>query len=134
MFDDFFRGFDISAFANSGRANRWLAPRIDVSESDAEYRFSAEIPGVEDKDVEVTLSDGVLTIKGEKKSETKEEKDHFLRSERHYGAFQRSFCLPSDVDEEKVKASFNQGVLTVTVAKNPKAKSATKRIEVHKAA
>ena len=108
----------------------FLTPRIDVSQSNTEYCFSAELPGVDEKDVEVTLSDGVLTIKGEKKSETKEEKGHFLRSERHCGAFQRSFSLPSDIDEGKVQASFDKGVLTVTVAKSAKAKSATKRIEV----
>lgn len=106
LFDDFFRGFEIDSFAQSGATNGWAAARIDVSESDAEYRFSAELPGGEEQDVEVTLSDGVLTIKGEKKSEITEQNDHFLRSERHYGAFRRSFSLPSEVDEEKDKASF----------------------------
>ena len=130
LFDDLFPNLNVIPFRRPLENGTFIAPRIDVSESDTAYRFSAELPGVDQKDVEVTLTHGVMTIKGEKKAETKEEADHFLRAERSYGAFQRSFSLPSDIDEGKVKASFKNGVLTVTVAKKPSAKSATKKIEV----
>lgn len=133
LFDDFFTGSDLPRFRQTVSGGAFLAPRIDVAESDTEYRFTAELPGVDEKDVEVTLSGGVITIKGEKRSETKQEKDRFLHTERSYGAFQRSFTMPPDVDEEQVEASFGNGVLTVTVAKSPDAKAATKRIEVRSA-
>ncbi len=133
LWDDFFDGFDLAPFGRSAQDRAGLAPRIDVSERAKDYQFSAELPGVAEQDVEVNLADGMLTIKGEKKSENSEEKDHYLRTERRFGSFQRSFSLPSDIDEDKVKAIFKDGVLTVTVAKNKTAKSATKRIEVRAA-
>lgn len=133
VFDDFFRGFDLAPLGRATRDGAFLAPRIDASESDKEYRFSVELPGVDEKDMEVTLSHCVLTIKGEKRVESRKEKDHYLRTERSYGAFRRSFSLPSDTDEEKVGASVNKGILTVTVARNADGKTAPKSIEVRKA-
>lgn len=108
-----------------------LAPRIDVVETDKEFRFTAELPGVDDKEVEVTLSEGMLTIKGEKKSETKEEKEgSVIRMERRFGSFQRSFSLPKNVDDTKVGATFDKGVLTVTVPKKEGAEAEVRKIEV----
>ena len=104
-----------------------------MTESDEAVEVSAELAGLDEKDVEVTLSHGVLTIKGEKRAKSTKEKDHYLRSERSYGTFRRSFSLPSDIDEEMVEASVNKGILTVTVARNAAAKTAPKRIEVRKA-
>ena len=119
--------------------NRWdggFCPSMDVSETDRQLKVTAELPGVDDKDIEVTLTDGVLTVKGEKRSESEEEdKDkHHYRLERSYGAFRRSFRLPPGIDADDVSASFDKGVLKVTVAKKEAAESATRKIEVSKGA
>ena len=134
MFDDF-----LSTEFPSASSFRWsegFSPDMDVSETDSEIEVTAELPGLDEKDVEVTLADGVLTVKGEKKSESKEEdkeKNHY-RLERTYGAFRRTFQLPAAADDKKVSASFDKGVLTVTIAKKKEAKAAVKKIEVKKAA
>lgn len=130
----FFGDLVITPFAQGRASDSYLAPRIDVSECEWEYCLSVELPGVDEKDVEVTLTNRVLTIRGEKKFEAEENKGHYLRSERSYGAFKRSFSLPSDIDEGKVQASFKKGVLAVTVAKSATAKSAIKRIDINMAA
>jgi len=106
---------------------------FDVSEDDGALQISAELPGLDEKDVEVTVTDGVMTIKGEKKEEHEEkEKDHYL-SERRYGAFMRSFRVPESVDEGKIKASFDKGVLKVALPKRPEAKKKQKKIAISKA-
>ena len=131
LFDDFFTASPKPLKALEGAFD----PSIDVSETDKELEVTAEVPGVDEKDIEVTVAEGVLTIRGEKKTE-KEEKDkakNFYRLERSYGAFQRSFQLPADYDDSKVEATFNKGVLKVVVPKKPQAKAATKKIEVKKA-
>jgi len=109
-----------------------LMPSMDVNESDKEIEVTAELPGLEEKDVEINYADGVLTIRGEKKAE-KEEKDktHHL-IERSYGSFARMLQLPAGVDPNKIKATINKGVLKVVVEK-PAAKE-TKKIEVKAAA
>jgi HSP20 family protein len=107
LFDDVFR---MPAF--SGSPVSW--PSLEVSDSDREVRISAEIPGLNEKDVELTVHDGVLTIRGEKKSES-EDKGY---SERWYGRFERRIALPFGVEEEKAEASFRDGVLTVTLPKS----------------
>ena len=130
LFDEMMGGFDLAPLGH-GPNGGLLAPRIDVSEDEKKYRFTAELPGVSEKDVEVTLSDNVLTIKGEKKVEAKKEAEgKSIRLERSYGSFQRSFALPADIDHAKVDASFDKGVLTIGVAKNKEAKAKTKKIEV----
>jgi HSP20 family protein len=101
----------------AGRAIAW--PNVEVSESDSEIRISAEVPGMSDKDVELLVDDGVLTIHGERKSET-EDKDRGY-SERYYGRFERRIALPRGVDEEKAKADFRDGMLTVTLPKSAEA-------------
>lgn len=107
-------------------------PAVDITEDDAAYKVTAELPGMEEKDVEVALTDDVLTIKGEKTAETEKKENNSYLSERSYGAFQRAFVVPNGVDREKVAADFAKGVLTVTL---PKAAPAQKQtIEVKKAA
>jgi len=128
LFDDVWRGFDVPAF--TGRGESPLRPRIDVAETDSEIQVAAELPGLDDKDVEVTLTEGVLTIKGEKKSERKEEGKGFHLSERSYGSFQRSIVLPEGVDADKVSAEFTNGVLTVKVPKLPSVQSNVKKIAI----
>jgi HSP20 family protein len=121
LFDDFTRG--LPAFGPST-----LTPKMDVTETETEIELTAELPGLEEKDVQINVADGVLTIRGEKKAE-KEEKDKDYRLvERSYGAFERSLDLPSGVDPDKIEASIAKGVLTVKVPKPEKAKG--KKIDV----
>jgi HSP20 family protein len=88
------------------------------------------VPGIDQNNVEVNLDNGVLTIKGEKKQETEEKKKNYHMSERRYGSFERSFQIPDDVDQDKIEASFNKGVLTVTLPKNAEAQKFAKTIAV----
>jgi HSP20 family protein len=113
-------------------ASTAVAPRIDVSETDSEIKIEVEMPGVEEKDVEVVLSNGRLTIKGEKKQEKEEKKKDYHLVERSYGAFARSIGLPFEADPSKVQARFDKGVLTVTVPKPPDVKAKEKKIPISK--
>jgi HSP20 family protein len=105
----------------------WV-PAVDVSETEGEFHIKAEIPDVKKEDVKVTLEDGVLTIQGQRKQEKEDKGTKYHRVERTYGSFVRSFTLPDLVDEEKVKAEFKDGVLTLQLPKSEKAKP--KAIEV----
>jgi HSP20 family protein len=125
-FDDVFRGFDPTSF-RSDRVLTW--PNIEVSETDREVKVTAELPGLEEKDIEVELSNGVLTIHGEKKTET-EDKDR-LFSERYYGRFKRQIPIGDEIKEDKVTASFKNSILTVTLPKTEKAQAKTKRIAIN---
>ncbi|MDH3738868.1 MAG: Hsp20/alpha crystallin family protein [Alphaproteobacteria bacterium] len=109
-----------------------MVVRWDVSETDDAVKISADLPGLSEKDIDVTLADGVLTIKGERKSESEtEEKDkQYHRIERSYGSFERAMSLPSDVDESKIVADFKNGVLELTLPKKPEAKKKAKKIQV----
>ncbi len=109
-----------------------VVPSIDVRETDSEFVVEAELPGMDEKDVSVTLSNGILTLKGEKKSEREEKKDDYHLTERSYGSFQRSFRVADVVDADKVKASFDKGVLRVTMPKRPEAVKEEKRIPIGK--
>ena len=100
-----------------------------MNASDNEVRVSAELPGMDEKDVEVLVEDGTLTIRGERKSETEHKDRHF--SERYYGPFERSISLPFEVEEDKAEASFRNGVLTVTLPKSAKAEDKAKRIAIN---
>lgn len=120
MIDDFFEDFPLS-----GRLSRtW--PHIELSETDDEIQVLAELPGLEEKDVEVLLEEGVLTLKGEKKVE----RNGTRYSERYEGSFERTIPVGDDVDPDKVKATFRNGVLTVRMPKKPEAKRQAKRITI----
>ncbi|RVA37258.1 Hsp20/alpha crystallin family protein [Mesorhizobium sp. M7D.F.Ca.US.004.03.1.1] len=130
LFDDVFRGFDgglpaLSRFSANG--GRW--PRVEISDGEKEIRVTAEVPGMEEKDIEVLLDDGVLTLKGEKRSETEDKDRQF--SERFYGRFERRVPLGHEVEEDKADARFKNGVLTVTLPKTAKAQSQAKRIAIN---
>jgi len=128
LFDDVFRGFDLAPFGTDrlfDRAMGW--PNIEVSETDREVKVTAELPGLDEKDVQVELANGTLAIKGEKRTET-EDRDR-LFSERYYGRFERRIPV-DDVDEDKVSAAFKNGVLTVTMPKVPQAQSQVKHIAI----
>jgi HSP20 family protein len=111
----------------SGSRFDW-SPRVDVRETKDDFQIDAEIPGIKREEVEINVDNHVLTIQGETKREKKEEDEEYHRVERYYGSFSRSFSLPENVDEEKIEASFKDGLLTLTVPKTEKAKP--KKIEV----
>lgn len=142
LFDDFWGGgggrrgmmprlFDFEPLAKSFQGKMgFVEPRVDVAETDKDYEITAELPGLDEKDVEVTLSDGVLTIRGEKKTEAEEKKKDYYRVERSYGSFQRSFALPESVDEEKISAAFEKGVLKLTLPKSAEAQKKQRKIAI----
>ncbi|HSM99242.1 MAG TPA: Hsp20/alpha crystallin family protein [Gallionella sp.] len=104
------------------------APTVDITETDAAYLIKGEIPGVNKEDVKVTIEDGMITLRGERKQEKEEKNKKFHRIERSYGSFLRSFRVPDDVDEAAVKAEFKDGMINVTLPKSGKSK--TKSINV----
>jgi HSP20 family protein len=107
-----------------------IAPAIDLVEKDKEYEITAELPGIDEKNVEIKVAHGTLTIKGEKtEGKEEKEKDYYL-SERRYGSFQRSFRVPVTVDADKIEATFAKGVLTVKLPKSADAQKAAKTITV----
>lgn len=127
IFDDLFNdGF----FFNAGREitrNRW--PRVDIVENNDNYTIHADLPGLEKKDINITVENGVLSISGEKKQEKKEkEKGRCYYYERSYGSFHRNFALPENVDEKIISANYKNGLLELTIKKTEKAKP--KAIEV----
>ena len=135
LFDDFDRGFLGFPFRRS--LNEWeprwlgeMVPAVDIAEKDKAYEITAELPGLDQNNIELKLSNGTLTIKGEKKQETEEKKKNSYVSERRYGAFERSFQIPQDVDETKIEASFSKGLLTVTLPKSAEAQKSVKTIAV----
>jgi HSP20 family protein len=123
------RLFD-TTFAGQPASAAVLAPAIDIKETDKAVEVQAELPGVDEKDIQVTLENGVLTIKGEKKTEKEETKKDYYLSERSYGAFYRSFELPAAVESDKVNASFSKGVLKVTMPKPAGAQAKAKKIDI----
>ncbi|MBW0368065.1 Hsp20/alpha crystallin family protein [Ensifer adhaerens] len=136
LFDDFApsfwrRSFDPVHVHSSTALPTWaLAPAIDLVEKEASYEITAELPGIEEKDIEVKVSNGNLTIRGEK-LEAKEEKDReYVLSERRYGSFQRTFKMPQGVKAEDIAATFSNGVLTVTLPKTKEAQQNDRKIQV----
>jgi len=127
VFDDFW-GESRLAPQREMAADFW--PQVDVTETGKEIKVSAEIPGVEPKDIDVSVEDGMLTIKGEKKYEREEKEKGQYRMERGYGSFERAIELPAEVDESKAKAEFKKGVLRLTLPKRPGAPSRRKKISV----
>lgn len=125
MWRDPFRRFEDTFGALSK-----LSPRADLKETDKSITITAELPGVVEADIDVTVSDGRLTIRAEKKAETRKDEDNFHLSERHYGSVQRTFALPEAADADKATATFKDGVLSVDVPKKPSAKTASKKIPV----
>ncbi|MDH3662676.1 MAG: Hsp20/alpha crystallin family protein [Alphaproteobacteria bacterium] len=128
QFDDFARGYRWP-FANGRNAPM---PQIDVSETDADVTIEAELPGVDEKDIDVTLTDNLLTIKGEKKQEKEEKNKDYHLTERSYGSFSRSMTLPFDADPKKIRAKFDAGVLKITLPKPAEVKAKVKKIAIGK--
>jgi len=109
----------------------WFAPRAEAKAANAHYEITMELPGVAEGDIDVSLHEGVLTVKGEKHSERKEEGEGYFFSEREYGRFQRTFRLPADAKGDGVAADFSNGVLKITVPKMAEVKEASKKIRVN---
>jgi HSP20 family protein len=128
VFDDFWGDSWLEPRREMGGAGFW--PQVDVTETDKEIKVCAEIPGAESKDIDVSVEEGMLTIKGEKKYEREENEKGQYRMERNYGAFERTIALPAEVDEAKAKAEFKKGVLRLTLPKRPGAPSRRKKIPV----
>ena len=114
-----------------GKRDILLSPRIDIVENDNEFTMTAELPGVEEKDINLNIDKGTLSLSGEKRSETKSKKGEAHFMERHYGKFERSFTLPSTVDTDKIDAKFDKGVLKVTMRKRPGTAPATRKVKIN---
>jgi HSP20 family protein len=140
LFDDVTRGFaglpSYRRLADFGPSWPWesttsvAVPAVDVAEKEKEYQITAELPGLDESNVQVTLVDDVLTITGEKQEEKEEKDKNYHLSERRYGSFQRSFQLPPGIDQGKIEANFRNGVLTVLLPKAPDAQTKTKKIAI----
>lgn len=134
MFERFERGWPrLPGLISRGLGREGvMLPEVDVYEDQKQVTVEVDLPGVDEKDVSVTMADGVLTIKGEKKSEREEKEENYYLSERSYGAFERSLTLPDTIDENKIEAQFDKGVLKITVQKRPEAVKPEKKIEIKK--
>jgi len=128
LFDDVWRNFD--ALPVSGRSGGWSQswPSVEVSETDKEIAVTAELAGLDEKDIDASLDNGTLVLKGEKRAENEDKNRQF--SERYYGRFERRIPLPADVEEDKVSASFKNGVLSIVMPKMP-GQSHTKHIAIN---
>lgn len=124
LFQDFFE------IEPSGRREFSVYPEIDVKETEKEIKVSAELPGLEEKDIEVLLAADSLTIKGEKKHEHEEKGQSYYRSERRYGSFSRVIPLSGEIEADKAEAKFKNGVLYITVPKTEKARADLKKIPI----
>lgn len=139
LFDDFGHDFWRNPFRRSAfdiepfwRREMKLvaAPAVDITEKDNAYEITADLPGMDEKNIEVKLTNGNLTIKGEKKEEKEEKTKDFHLQERSFGSFERTFGVPDGVDADKIEASFKKGVLTITLPKKPEAQKPAKQIDV----
>lgn len=135
LFDDFGAGFWRMPFRRSlTDFQRLSVPPVDIIEKDNAYEVTVDVPGFDEKDIEIKLINGTLCIKGERKSEKEEKKEDYYLSEREFGSFERRFELPEGIDSDKVEANLKKGVLTVTLAKKPEAQKPARKIEVKPAA
>jgi len=127
----FFRGFGPSLEQSLTAGN--VVPAVNIYEDEHTINIDAELPGIEEKDIDISMENNVLTISGERKLENEEKKENFHRIERSYGRFTRSFTLPPTVDSDNVNAVFNNGVLKITLNKKEEAKPKQIKIGVSKA-
>lgn len=139
LFEDFSRGssispfsrglFDVEPFWRREFIGRGM-PAVDIAEKDKSFEITAELPGMDEKNIEIKLSNGNMIIKGEKKEDKEEKKKGYHLSERHYGSFERVFNLPDGVDTNKIEAHFSKGVLTVSLPKKPEALKTEKTVPI----
>lgn len=139
LFEDFSRSplpmpfgrrmFDVEPFFRRELMGHGI-PAVDIAEKEKSFEITAELPGMDEKNIEIKLSNGSLIIKGEKKEEKEEKRKGYYLSERSYGSFERMFNLPKGVDAEKIEANFNKGVLKVSLPKKPEAMQADKVVPI----
>lgn len=132
MFDNYFNSFASLPELGDDHFARTFHPNVDLSETESEVTVTAELPGLNENDIDISLTKDGLLVKGEKKEETEEKKEGYYRSERRYGSFQRLIPLGSEIDQTKVEATFKNGVLKVSLPKTPAAIEETKKIEIKK--
>jgi HSP20 family protein len=129
LFDDFFEDFDAAPLSRTSLGA--FSPSINVTESDSDIQVTAELPGVDEEDIDVTITRDMLTIQGEKKEETEDEGKNYYRAERSYGSFRRTVSLPGEVvDTDQAEATYKNGLLTIILPKREESSKASKRIEV----
>lgn len=131
LFEDFYSGGERLPMLQRGWSGK--LPSIDETEDDKAYEVKMDLPGLEEKDVEITFENGVLTVKGEKNAEEEHKDKDVWRRERSFGSFRRSVHLPVEVDDGRIEASFDKGVLTITLPKSESARAKARKIEVKKA-
>ena len=134
VFNDFSRALRPGAASDNGDGLIRLAPRVDISETETAMEVSAELPGVDEGDLDVSLANDVLTIKGEKKAEKEDKSKDYHLVERSYGMFQRAISVPFTVDPEKVEAKFEKGILKVTLPKPPEVAAKSHKVTIESAA
>lgn len=128
LFDNFFRRFDMLP---AGDGQFEFAPHLNMAETEKDFQVTVELPGMDEKDIDITVTHNLLTIQGEKKVAKEEKEKNFYRRERNYGFFQRTIPVPSDlVDQNKIEATFEKGILTVTLPKVEGVQQTAKRIAV----
>lgn len=139
MFDNLWRNVGMSPFTGYGQmtnqmADTILKPSVDIAATDNEYTINVEVPGVDRNEVTLELADNRLIIKGEKKSEKKDEQKQYYRIERSYGAFRRTLSLPEDADRDGIDASFKDGILTISMPRMAAVQQEGRHIDIHEAA
>ncbi|MBN2030540.1 Hsp20/alpha crystallin family protein [bacterium] len=127
LFDDFFGDFRLPFFRE-----KWAShyPQIDMIETDKDIKITAELPGLDNKDIDITLSNNILILRGEKQKEKEEKGSNTIHVERRYGAFQRDIPLHSEIESDQINAVFKNGILTITLPKKPEKEKKAKQIEV----
>ena len=130
LFDDFFSGFDVTPRSFAGKGFGAFSPSVDVKESEGEFTIRAELPGVEEKDIEVTVTGDSVTIKGEKNEEKEDKSESYYYMERSYGSFNRVIPLSAETDADKAQASFKNGVLNITIPKSQAAKEKGTKVPI----
>lgn len=130
LFDDFFTGFDVAPRSLAAGGLGAFSPSVDVKESDKDFTIRAELPGVEEKDIELTVTNDSVTIKGEKKEEKEDKGKNYYYMERSYGSFNRVIPLAAETDANKAEASFKNGVLNITVPKSAQAKEKGMKVPI----
>jgi HSP20 family protein len=130
LFSDFWRDEGRMFNLPESWGSKHLIPQVDEAEDEKAFHVKMDLPGMDQEDVEITLADGMLTVRGEKKQEDEEKGKDFYRKERTFGSFRRVLPLPGDVDESKIKASFKKGVLTIELPKSEEAKKKVKHITI----
>jgi len=133
LFDEFFRDFGLPALRGENGDFGVYMPEVDVAESDDEIRIEVELPGMDEKDIDVTVSAGAVTIRGEKTREKEDRHKDYVYRERSFGTFERTIPLPEGIDLDKVKATFKSGVLTLVLPRTEEARRSSRRIEIEAA-